>query len=99
MTYSDFFIRFEHKFLRNIYSYDKLAQSEHICSLANYYTAYKKIINIYVGILSFFATNSNINDNTNDDSKEFLWEIFPDVNDDIDNLKSKQWINWNKKLC
>ena len=30
MTYGDFFIRFEHKFLRNIYSYDELAQSKHV---------------------------------------------------------------------
>ena len=40
MTYGIFFIRFEHKFLRNIYSYDELTQSEDICSLENYYTAY-----------------------------------------------------------
>ena len=40
MTYGVFFIRFEHKFLRNIYSYDELTQSEDICSLENYYTAY-----------------------------------------------------------
>ena len=72
MAYGDFFIRFERKFLRNIYSYDELAQSEHICSLENYYTAYKKFINICIGILSIFGTNSNINDNTNNDLKEFL---------------------------
>ena len=57
MTYSDFFIRFEHKFLRNIYSYGELVQPEHICSLKNYYTAYKKFINICIVILSIFETN------------------------------------------
>ena len=88
MTFGNFFIIFEHKFLRNICSYDELAQSEHICSLENYYTAQKKFINICIGILSIFGTNSNINDNTNDDLKEFLREKFPDVNDDIDKLKS-----------
>ena len=88
MTYGDFFIRFEHKFLRNIYSYGELAQSEHICFLENYYTTYKKFINICIGILSIFGTNSNINDNTNDDLKEFLREKFPDVIDNIDKLKS-----------
>ena len=67
-----FFIRFKRKFLRNIYSYDELAQSGHICSVENYYTAYKKFINICIGILSIFGTNSNINDNTNNDLKEFL---------------------------
>ena len=69
MTDGDFFIRFEHKFLRNIYSYNELAQSEHICSIENYYTLYKKFINICIGILSIFGTNSNIDDNTNDDLK------------------------------
>ena len=83
-----FFIRFEHKFLRNIYSYNKLAQSEHICSLENYYATCKKFINICIGILSIFGTNSNINNNTNDDLKEFLQQKFPDVDDDIDKLKS-----------
>ena len=69
MTYGDFFIRFEYKFLRNIYSYDELAQSEDICSLENYYTAYKKFISICIGILSICGTNSNIKGNTNDDLK------------------------------
>ena len=35
MTYGAFFIRFEHKFLRNIYSFNELAQSEHICYKEN----------------------------------------------------------------
>ena len=103
MTYDDFFIRFEHKFLRNIYSCEKLAQSEHKCSSENYYTTYKKFVNIYIGILSIFGTNSNISDNINNDLKEFLREKFPDVDDDIDNLKSnielieiKSYVKCNK---
>ena len=69
MTYDDFFIRFEHKFLRNIYSQYELAQSKHICSMENYYTEYKKFTNIYISILSIFGTNSNIDDNMNEDLK------------------------------
>ena len=69
MTYGDFFIRFEHKFLRNIYSYDELAQSKHMCSMKNYYTVYKKFINICISILSIFGTNSNVDDNMNEDLK------------------------------
>ena len=71
MTYCDFFISFEHKCLRNIYSYDELAQSKHICFIENYYTVYKKVINICIGILSIFERNSNIDDNMNEDLKEF----------------------------
>ena len=69
MTDTDFCIIFERKFLRNIYSYDELAQSEHICSIENFYTLYKKFINICISILSIFGTNSNIDDNTNNDLK------------------------------
>ena len=54
MTHDGFFIRFEHKFLRNISSYDELAQSKHIRSIENYYAVYKKFINIFIGILSIF---------------------------------------------
>ena len=28
MTYGDFFIRFEHKFLRNIYSYEQIKETD-----------------------------------------------------------------------
>ena len=33
MSYGDFFIRFEHKFLRNIYPDEELQQSPQICTL------------------------------------------------------------------
>ena len=33
MSYSDFFIRYEHKFLRNIYSDSEIAESSQICTL------------------------------------------------------------------
>ena len=88
MTYGDFLIRFEHKFLRNIYSFDELAQSKHIFFIENYYTVYKNFINICIGTLSIFGTNSSIGDNMNEDLKEFLQDKFPDVNDDIDKLES-----------
>ena len=37
MTYGDFYIRQDHKFLHNIYSYSELAECEQIKTLANYY--------------------------------------------------------------
>ena len=36
MTYGDFYIRQDHKFLHNIYSYSELADCEQIKTLANY---------------------------------------------------------------
>ena len=40
MSYSDFFIRFEHKFLRNIYSNEEIKQLPQICTLEKYYKIY-----------------------------------------------------------
>ena len=40
MFYSDFFIRFKHKFFRNIYSDEEIQQSPQICTLEKYYETY-----------------------------------------------------------
>ena len=46
MSNSNFFIRYEHKFLRNIYSDYEIAESPQICTLQNYYIVYEKFIKI-----------------------------------------------------
>ena len=42
MSYGDFYIRDEHKFLRNIFSKEQLATSPEISTLENYYITYQK---------------------------------------------------------
>ena len=37
MSYSDIFVRYEHKFLRNIYSDSEIEKSPQIYTLQNYY--------------------------------------------------------------
>ena len=37
MTYGDFVIRFEHKFVRNIYTSEQIKESNHLETLENYY--------------------------------------------------------------
>ena len=59
MPYSDFFIRFEHKFLRNIYSDEELQQSPQIRTLEKYYETYQKFIKICISLLSIFGSNMN----------------------------------------
>ena len=59
MPYSDFFIRFEHKFLRNIYSDEELQQSPQIRTLEKYYETYQKFIKICLSLLSIFGSNMN----------------------------------------
>ena len=56
MSYSDFFIRFEHKFLRNIYSDEEIEQSPQFCTLENYYETYQKFIKISISLLSIFGS-------------------------------------------
>ena len=51
MSSADFFIRYEHKFLRNIYSDSKIAESPEMCTLQNYYVVYQKIIKICISLL------------------------------------------------
>ena len=46
MTYGDFYIHYEYKFLRNIYSQHDLQKSEGIDILKNYCNVYKKMLRL-----------------------------------------------------
>ena len=77
MTYGDFVIRFEHTFLRNIYSEEQLRSAEHTKNLQNYYDIFQKYIQICVGLLALL--NSNRRDNfISDEVEEFVEEEFAD---------------------
>ena len=86
MTYGDFVIRFEHKFIRNIYTSEQIKQSDYLKCLENYYKAYQKFISISIGFLSMF-NNYNRNDEINVETSEFIEESF--ANDTIDELKNR----------
>ena len=75
MTYDDFIIRYEHKFLRNIYTNDQIKISHHTESLQNYYEIFQKFISTSVGLLSML-NNYNINDEMNFEVSEFIEENF-----------------------
>ena len=88
MSYDDFFIRFEHKFLRNIYSDEETRQSPQICTLEKYYETYQKFIKISIILLSIFGSNMNQDEDQFDlDLKDFLQEKYPET--DLEELKSK----------
>ena len=55
MSYGDFFIRYEHRFLRNIYSHSEIAESPQICALQNYYVVFQKFIKIYLSLLGLLV--------------------------------------------
>ena len=86
MTYGDFVIHFEHKFIINIYINDQLKESHHLKTLENYYDIYQKFVSISIGLLSMF-NNYNKNDEINMEVAEFAEENF--ANDSIDELKNR----------
>ena len=86
MTYSDFVIRFEHTFIRNIYTIEQIKQSDDLKCLENYYKAYQKFISISIGLLSMF-NNYNRIDEVNVETNEFIEESF--ANDTNDELKNR----------
>ena len=77
MTYGDYVIRYEHKFLRNIYTEEQLAQSDHIVNLQNYYDIFNNYIQICIGLLVLL--NSCDSENfLNELTEEFVEERFSD---------------------
>ena len=59
MSYHDFSIRFEHKFLVNVYSDEEIQQSPQICTLEKYYETCQKFIKVCISLLSIFVSNRN----------------------------------------
>lgn len=75
MTYGDYIIRFEHKFLRNIFTEKELHLAEHTASLQNYYEIFSKYIQICVGLIA--SLNGNRRDDfINNEIEEFVEEEF-----------------------
>ena len=85
MTFGDFIIRFEHKFLGNIYTTDQIESSDQINNLKNFYEIFNTYIEICIGLLVLL--NQNRNDFLNDSTKEFVQETF--LGDEICDIKNK----------
>ena len=86
MTYGDFVICFEHKFIRNINTSEQIKESHHLETLENYYEIYQKFVSISIGLLSIF-NNYNKNDEINTKVSDFIKENFAD--NSIDELKNR----------
>ena len=67
MSYGDFFIRYEHKFLRSIYSKEQLESSPKIKTLKGYYKTFKKFIKICVSLQSVLVSHVNFDDSDDHD--------------------------------
>ena len=86
ITFGYFIIRFKHKFVRNIYTYEQIKDSHHLETLEKYYKIYQKFVAISIGFLSIF-NNYNKNDIINTEVSEFIEENY--VDDSIDELKNR----------
>ena len=85
MTFGDFKIRYEHKFLRKIYTKDQINYFSDIKDVQSYYQTFQKFIHISIGLISML-NHYNINDTVNYEVQEFVQDIFND--DSIDNIKN-----------
>ena len=85
MTFGDFIIRYEHKFLRNISTTEQIEQSDHIKNLESYYELLKDYIMICNGLITLL-NNFNRDDFINLPTEEFVEERF--AGDDIRDMKN-----------
>ena len=85
MSYTDFYIRFEHTFLRNIYSREELASSTYLSIFENYYKIYESTLN----------NNLTFDEIADDELVDFLkekcadCENFEDLTEGINKTKVK----------
>lgn len=87
----DFFIQYEHKFLRNIYITKQLNESIQLCAIENYYKTYQKYIRICSGLLSVFNSFDAWVENEDllcDDLKGFIDVNYPE--DTLEELKKNR---------
>ena len=72
MSYTDFYIRFEHKFLRNIYTREKLASATHLITLENYYKIFDKFLTVDILLQSTLNSNLPFDEIASDELIDFL---------------------------
>ena len=74
MSYGDIYIRYEHKFLRNIFSKEQLASAPQIRTLKEYYKTFQKFIKIGVSLESVLVSHVSFDDSDDNDHelKDFL---------------------------
>ena len=85
MSFGDFVIRYEHKFLRNIYTEEQIKDSHHVKDLKSYYEIFEEYILICIGLLALL-NNFDRNDFTNSATEEFVKDKF--AGDKINEIKN-----------
>ena len=86
MTYADFLIQKEHKFLRNVLSIEALSRSNAIANINSYHKSFKKFLRICIFAIDSMKTLNELDDCPHNELIEFLNEI--DI-EDFTQLKQK----------
>ena len=85
MSFGDFLIRYEHKFLRHIYANQQIEESLHLKDLKSYYEIFEEYIAISIGLLALL-NNYNRSDFINCAVKKFVEDKF--YGDEITEIKN-----------
>ena len=89
MSFRDFVIRYEHKFLRNIYTKEQIKDSHHVKDLKSYYEVFEEYILICIGLWALF-NNFNRNHFINSATEKFVEDKFAgDKISEIKNTRNK----------
>ena len=89
MSSGNFYIRYEHKVLRNIYSKEQLESAQKIKRLQEYYKTFQKFIKICVSLQSVLVSHVNFDDSDDNDHelKTFLQNKCADQCNNLDELR------------
>ena len=85
MSFGDFVIRYEHNFLRNIYTDEQIKDSCHLKHLGSYYKIFEEYIMICIGLLALL-NNFNKSDFINLATELFVEDKF--AGDEINEIKN-----------
>ena len=70
ISYGDFFIRCEHKFLKNVYSKEQLTSSSQTKTLKDYYQTLKKFLEICISLQSVLISHVDFDDYDDESDRE-----------------------------
>ena len=111
MSFGDFVIGYEHKFLRNVYTEKQIKDSHHIKDLESYYEIFEEYVLICIGLLALL-NNFNRHDFVNVATEEFVEDKFAgeeisEIKDAISKTETKNVLStthrnlpkFNLKVC
>ena len=72
MSYADFYIRYEHKFLRNIYTKEELETSKELATLESYYEVFDRFLTVAIMLESAINNRTTFNEISDQTLGDFI---------------------------